>query len=136
MERLRAIPGGLNVDTLLSMPEADIGSIIHPVGFYKTKAKSIKATCSILKEKFNSDIPETVEGLLSLPGVGPKMAHLCMQSAWGIVSGIGETKYVILGLFFGVSTGPSSFTCLKALPTTYDHLYPLLHCGVGIVFQC
>lgn len=35
------------------------------------------------------DIPDTYESLIQLPGVGPKMAHICMHSAWNIVTGIG-----------------------------------------------
>jgi endonuclease III len=47
-------------------------------------------TTTILTEKFSNDIPKSVEELCSLPGVGPKMAHLCMNIGWGIVSGIGK----------------------------------------------
>lgn len=43
---------------------------------------------------FNGDIPATVEGLISLPGVGPKMAHLCVQTAWGKCEGIGVDVHV------------------------------------------
>jgi endonuclease-3 len=42
----------------------------------------LKKTAQILKEKYNSDIPPTLKELMELPGVGPKMAHLCMQVAW------------------------------------------------------
>ena len=60
---------------------------------FQTKAKHIKKTAEILKEEFKGDIPATVESLCSLPGVGPKMAHLCMQCAWGITSGIGTSHF-------------------------------------------
>lgn len=43
----------------------------------------------MLKEEYGSDIPDSVEGLVRLPGVGPKMAHLAMDIAWDQVSGIG-----------------------------------------------
>jgi hypothetical protein len=55
--------------------------------------KHIKLTTAILKEKFNGDIPNSVEGLCSLPGVGPKMAHLCMNIGWGILTGIGKKMH-------------------------------------------
>lgn len=55
----------------------------------QTKVKYIKKTTEILKNEYNSDIPNTVEKLCKLPGVGPKMSHLCMQTAWGEVTGIG-----------------------------------------------
>jgi Predicted EndoIII-related endonuclease len=46
----------------------------------------------ILKKNYNNDIPNTIELLCKLPGVGPKMAHLCMNHAWGIVTGIGKDE--------------------------------------------
>ncbi len=45
-----------------------------------------------LLEKYGGDIPGSVEGLCELPGVGPKMAHLCMNIAWKKQSGIGKNK--------------------------------------------
>lgn len=56
--------------------------------------KYIKKTTEILKNKYNSDIPSTAEDLCKLPGVGPKMAHLCMLTAWGKVTGIGVDTHV------------------------------------------
>ena len=57
---------------------------------FQTKVKYIKSTCEILARDYDGDIPETVEGLCKLPGVGPKMAHLCMNIAWHKMSGIGK----------------------------------------------
>ena len=48
----------------------------------------------MLKEKFGGDIPNSVEDLCTLSGVGPKMAHLCMKSAWGEITGIGNGTLV------------------------------------------
>lgn len=69
-----------------------MATLIHPVSFYKNKAKFIKNTCLILQkaaqDKKCIDIPETLLGLQALPGVGPKMAHLVMTCAWGKTEGI------------------------------------------------
>ena len=46
----------------------------------------------MLQQQFCGDIPDSVEGLVGLPGVGPKMAHLAMSIAWGRVSGIGTSR--------------------------------------------
>lgn len=54
----------------------------------------LKKTSSILKEKYNNDIPDSAEKLCELPGVGPKMAHICMQVAWDKISGIGVDTHV------------------------------------------
>lgn len=58
------------------------------------KTKYIKQAAEILRDKWDSDIPNTIEGLTSLPGVGPKMAYLCMSAAWGRDEGIGVDVHV------------------------------------------
>ncbi len=56
----------------------------------------LKQAAEILRDKHNGDIPDTIEGLTSLPGVGPKMAHLCMSASngWNRVEGIGVDVHV------------------------------------------
>lgn len=56
---------------------------------FQSKVKYIKRTTQILKDEYDEDIPNTIEKLCELPGVGPKMAHLAMNCGWGIVTGIG-----------------------------------------------
>jgi endonuclease-3 len=58
------------------------------------KVVFIKRTSQILKERYAGDIPDSVEGLCGLPGVGPKMAHLTMRCAWHTVTGIGVDTHV------------------------------------------
>lgn len=58
------------------------------------KVQYIKRTSEILIKDYKSDIPSTIKGLCSLPGVGPKMGHICMQVAWGETSGIGVDTHV------------------------------------------
>ncbi|XP_036248743.1 endonuclease III-like protein 1 isoform X2 [Molothrus ater] len=86
---LRLRRRGLTVDSVLQMDEESLGQIIYPVGFWRNKVKYIKQTTAILKQKYGGDIPSTVEELVQLPGVGPKMAHLAMHIAWDSVAGIG-----------------------------------------------
>ncbi|RWS21993.1 endonuclease III-like protein 1, partial [Leptotrombidium deliense] len=74
--------------------ESQIGELIKRVGFWKTKAKNIKKVANILKDEYNGDIPRTLEELLKLPGVGPKMALLAMNSAWNEVAGIAVDTHV------------------------------------------
>ncbi|NXV31272.1 NTH protein, partial [Rissa tridactyla] len=91
---LRLRQHGLTVDSILQMDDATLGQIIYPVGFWRNKVKYIKQTTAILKEKYGGDIPRTVEELVQLPGVGPKMAHLAMNIAWDSVSGIAVDTHV------------------------------------------
>lgn len=60
------------------------------------KYRYLKQAAVILRDQHNSDIPPTLEGLMSLPGVGPKMAHLCMgaENGWNTVTGIGVDVHV------------------------------------------
>eukprot|EP01097_Dermamoeba_algensis_P009197 TRINITY_DN638_c0_g1_i2.p1 TRINITY_DN638_c0_g1~~TRINITY_DN638_c0_g1_i2.p1 ORF type:complete len:232 (-),score=29.32 TRINITY_DN638_c0_g1_i2:44-739(-) len=85
---------GLTVQNMIKTDEKIIDSMIAKVGFHKKKASYIKQTSAILAEDYGGDIPDTVEGLVSLPGVGPKMAYLAMQEAWKRPVGIGVDVHV------------------------------------------
>ncbi|KAI1008170.1 hypothetical protein K3495_g73 [Podosphaera aphanis] len=87
-------PGGLTVDNILAVDAPRLNELIWAVGFHNNKTKYIKAVAEILRDQWNSDIPDTIEGLVSLPGVGPKMAYLCLSSAWGRTEGIGVDVHV------------------------------------------
>jgi endonuclease-3 len=60
----------------LSVPE--IEKLIYPVGFYRTKAKHVKACCKALVERHGGRVPKTMEELVALPGVGRKTANLVL----------------------------------------------------------
>ncbi|ODV92196.1 hypothetical protein CANCADRAFT_783 [Tortispora caseinolytica NRRL Y-17796] len=83
-----------SVDGVCKMTLEEIDECIAKVGFHTKKAHYILQTSRILREKYDGDIPESTEDLQKLPGVGPKMAYLCMQSAWGKVLGIGVDVHV------------------------------------------
>jgi endonuclease III len=78
----RVLPNGLDLQDMLDIDESDLDKLIGKVGFHNKKAAYIKKTAVILRDQFDGDIPDTVEGLCSLPGVGEKMAHLTMSAAW------------------------------------------------------
>jgi len=61
---------------------------IKPTGFYRRKAQRLKEVCRILVEKFNSEVPRTMEELVSLPGVARKTANIVLSNAYGINEGI------------------------------------------------
>ncbi|CAF1127130.1 unnamed protein product [Brachionus calyciflorus] len=84
----------LEIQKILSLDEEKIASAIYPASFYKRKAQYIKRTSQILKDKYDCDIPDTIEDLCKLPGVGPKMAYLAMSCAWGRTVGIGVDTHV------------------------------------------
>lgn len=63
-------------------------ALIHPCGFYKNKAKNIKACSQKIIDEFNGVVPQTAEELMSLPGVGRKTANVVLLEAFGIAEGI------------------------------------------------
>ncbi|GBE61255.1 base excision DNA repair -GPD family domain containing protein [Babesia ovata] len=85
---------GLNVESVAKMPEEELDSLISKVGFHKTKAKHIKQATDIIIEKYNGRVPDTIQELVSLPGVGPKMANLVMQLAFKRINGIAVDLHV------------------------------------------
>ncbi len=61
---------------LTALPVKTLEELIYPVGFYREKAKHLKALPAVLDEKFDGVLPDTVEALCELPGVGRKTANL------------------------------------------------------------
>ena len=71
--------------------KADLAALerdIKPTGFYRRKAQRLKEVCRILVERFNSEVPRTMEKLASLPGVARKTANIVLSNAYGIDEGI------------------------------------------------
>lgn len=66
----------------------ELEELIHPCGFYKNKAKNIKACAEMIVEKFNGQVPKSMEELVTLPGVGRKSANVVMLEAFGEAKGI------------------------------------------------
>jgi endonuclease III len=92
MKRLRDY--GCTVENILQTSNEKLSELIYPVGFYKRKSDFIKRVTKILQDQYDGDIPRTVDEMMKLPGVGPKMAYLCMDSAWNDNVGIGVDTHV------------------------------------------
>uniref|UniRef100_A0A3Q3S5A0 Endonuclease III-like protein 1 n=1 Tax=Mastacembelus armatus TaxID=205130 RepID=A0A3Q3S5A0_9TELE len=91
MQKLRA--HGCTVENVLATDDETLGKLIYPVGFWRP-CLPLHTPSFIITKEFAGDIPKCVEGLVRLPGVGPKMAHLAMDIAWDQVSGIGVDTHV------------------------------------------
>jgi len=68
---------------------------VKPTGFYRAKAKSILAAAKIVKEKFDGKVPDTMEELITLPGIARKSANVILGNAFGKVEGIAVDTHVI-----------------------------------------
>ena len=69
---------------LSGLSERAIAGLIYPAGFYRTKAKAIRALSAMIVREFGGRVPDTMEGLLSLPGVGRKTANLVLTLGFGV----------------------------------------------------
>ncbi len=67
---------------LLNLPAAELEAAIKPVGFYKTKARSLKAIAALLLERHQGQVPAELDALLALPGVGRKTANLVLTEGF------------------------------------------------------
>ncbi len=68
--------------TMAGLSVKRIEALIYPVSFYRHKAKHVRDTCRILVERFHGRVPDTMEELLTLPGVGRKTANLVLILAF------------------------------------------------------
>ena len=76
---------------------ADLGELeedVRSTGFYRNKAKNIKRSGRMLVEKFDSQVPETMNELLELPGVARKTANIVLSNAYGVIEGIAVDTHV------------------------------------------
>lgn len=72
----------------------ELEGLIHSCGFYKNKAKNIKLCAKQILENFDGKVPQTMEELLSLAGVGRKSANVILLEAFGIANGIAVDTHV------------------------------------------
>lgn len=66
----------------------ELEDLIHPCGFYKNKAKNIKACAQKIVSDFDGVVPHNMEDLLTLPGVGRKSANVILLEVFGIANGV------------------------------------------------
>ena len=69
---------------MLELDEDSVAELIYPAGFYKRKASQIRRISQILVDKYEGKVPDNVEELMALPGVGIKTANLTLNLGFGI----------------------------------------------------
>lgn len=83
--------------TLAAFADADLTELeeaVKPCGFYKTKAKSIKEAAQLLLERHGGEVPQTMEELLALPGIGRKTANLLLGDLYGQPAVVTDTHFI------------------------------------------
>ena len=72
----------------LSVPEQELEEDIRSCGTYRMKAKAIRESCHTILETYNGEVPQTMEEMLTLRGVGRKTASIVLGTAFGVIEGI------------------------------------------------
>lgn len=72
-----------NPQNMMKLPVAKIEKLIYPVGFYRTKALRIKEICEVLVTSYKGKVPDDIDDLLKLNGVGRKTANLVVSLGYG-----------------------------------------------------
>ena len=97
------------LESLAAAPIEDLEEIIRPCGLFHTKARDIKALCNELIEKWGGQLPDTMEGLTSLPGIGRKTANLVLGDVFGKPCIVTDTHCIRICGRLGLSEGKDPY---------------------------
>jgi len=119
---------------ILALGENGLKDYIRTIGLYNAKAKNIIALCKILIDKYNSEIPETFDQLVKLPGIGRKTANVILNCAFGKLTMAVDTHVYRVSHRIGLSTGKTpekvEKDLLRNIPSEwmqYAHHWLILH---------
>lgn len=97
---------------------------IRSTGFYHTKAKNILATAKIIHTEFNDKVPNSMEALLTLPGVARKTANIVLANAFNVLDGIAVDTHVRrIAKLYGLTTQDDSKKIEQDLMEVVPHKY-------------
>ena len=121
-------------EKILALGETGLTEFIKRIGLYKTKAKNILATCELLIQQHDSQVPQTREQLEKLPGVGRKTANVILNTAFGKPTIAVDTHIFRVANRTGLAPGKNvlevELKLLKAVPKEYRldaHHWLILH---------
>ena len=116
-----------NPKDMLKLSEEEIAKLIYPVGFYRVKAKNILEVSKTIIEDYNGKVPDEIDELLKLRGVGRKVANLVITEAFDKYGICVDTHVHRISNRFGyVSTKKpeqTEFALRKKLPKKYWRVY-------------
>ena len=98
--------------TLEAMANADITDVenyIHSCGFYRQKAKDIVLACQMLRDVYGRKVPDTMDALLKIPGVGRKTANLIMGDVYGQPAVVADTHLIRISNLLGLVSTKDPF---------------------------
>jgi len=83
---------------------SELEAIVRPCGFYKVKAQNIRDMCRMLIDEFDSKVPDDMDSLLKLPGVGRKTANLILGDVYGKPAVVADTHAIRISNLLGLTT--------------------------------
>jgi endonuclease-3 len=93
----------------LKVDQAELEKDIHSTGFFRNKSKSIQGACRRIIDEFGGKVPQTMEEILTLPGVARKTGNVVLGNAFGIASGVVvDTHVARLSQRLGLTTNESA----------------------------
>ena len=92
------------VQTLAEATQADVERYIHSTGFFRSKARNIRAAAVVLRDRFGGRVPQSMQDLLSLPGVGRKSANVIRGALFGLPAIIVDTHFARVTRRLGFTT--------------------------------
>lgn len=90
---------------IIALGQLELENRIHPLGLYHNKAKNILAACKVLVEDFEGQVPEDIDRLRQLPGVGRKTANVVVSNAFGIPALAVDTHVFRVAHRLGIAHG-------------------------------
>ena len=88
---------------------SDVEEIIHSCGFFRAKAKDIIGMCQKMINDFGGDVPDNIDDLTSLPGVGRKTANLIMGDVYGQPAVVADTHLIRISNLLGLVSTKDPF---------------------------
>ncbi len=120
----------------LSVPQTDLERDIHSTGFFRNKARNIRAACKRIIEEYRGEVPQTMDEMLTLGGVARKTANVVLGNAFGIASGVVVDTHVSrlsqrLGLTANTTPEKIEIDLQQIVPKKYWVMFPhwLIHHG-------
>ncbi len=90
------------LDSLASAPLSEIAEIVRPCGLWQKKSENIKDECAMVRDEFGGKVPDSMEELLRLPGVGRKIANLLLGDIYGRPAIVADTHCIRICGRFGM----------------------------------
>lgn len=116
------------VEAFAKADTADVEEIIRSTGFFRNKAKNIVACANVLIYKFDGQVPDNMEDLLSLPGVGRKIANLILGDVFGKPCIVVDTHCKRITYLLGLTKNTDPTKIESDLKKIVDPAYGSLFC--------